>query len=83
MSGITTISSKGQIVLPQPIRQALGIQPSDSFLVSLQNSKIIVEKLAKSNDFLGAFPVEKKVTRKDIKSAVRKHVLQKHAKGMR
>lgn len=35
MATIVTLSSKGQLVIPSPIREALGLEPGHSFAVSL------------------------------------------------
>lgn len=37
-----TLSSKGQIVLPQGIRRMLGLQVGDRFEVSLQDEKVLL-----------------------------------------
>lgn len=39
---IVTLSSKGQIVLPQEIRRMLGLQEGDRFEVSLQDEKVLL-----------------------------------------
>ena len=40
----TTLSSKGQVVLPRPIREAAGFENGDVFLVKLSGKKVILEK---------------------------------------
>ena len=41
----TTITSKGQIVIPSKIRKHLNIKPGMRFVVQEQGRKIIVEKV--------------------------------------
>lgn len=43
---ITTISEKGQVVIPQSIRKELGIRPKNKFLVYGKGDTIIMKKLA-------------------------------------
>ena len=43
----TTITSKGQIVIPSRIRKHLNIKPGTRFVVQEQGSKIIVERVDK------------------------------------
>jgi AbrB family looped-hinge helix DNA binding protein len=76
----TTISQKGQIVLPKFIRDELGIKPADSFNVSLENNRIIVEKALDITDFYGAFSAKKVLTKSEIKNIYQKAVLAKHLK---
>jgi|WetSurMetagenome_2_1015567.scaffolds.fasta_scaffold1127465_1 AbrB family looped-hinge helix DNA binding protein len=42
---VTTISEKGQVVIPQSIRKELGIKPKTKFLVYGRGDIIIMKKL--------------------------------------
>jgi AbrB family looped-hinge helix DNA binding protein len=42
---VTTISRKGQVVIPQSIRKELGIKPKNKFLVYGKGDTIIMKKL--------------------------------------
>ena len=42
---VTTISEKGQIVIPQSIRRELGIKPKTKFLVYGKGDTVIMKKL--------------------------------------
>jgi AbrB family looped-hinge helix DNA binding protein len=42
---VTTISEKGQIVIPQSIRKELGIKPRTKFLVYGRGDTVIMKKL--------------------------------------
>ena len=42
---VTTISEKGQVVIPQSIRKELGIKPKNKFLVYGRGNTIIMKKL--------------------------------------
>jgi AbrB family looped-hinge helix DNA binding protein len=44
----TTITSKGQIVIPSKIRKRLNIKPGMRFVVQEQGRKIIVEQVDKN-----------------------------------
>ena len=43
---VTTISEKGQVVIPQSIRRELGIKPKTKFLVFGRGDTVIMKKLA-------------------------------------
>ncbi len=45
MAEITRVSTKGQVVLPQEMREALGIQPSDALQVEQAGDLIILKKV--------------------------------------
>ena len=40
---LTTLSSKGQLIIPKPIRQALKLQAGDRFHIQVEQGKIILE----------------------------------------
>ena len=42
---VTTISKKGQVVIPQSIRKELGIKPKNKFIVYGKGDTIIMKKL--------------------------------------
>lgn len=43
---ITTVSTKGQFVIPSDMRQSLGIEPGTRIAVTLQGSRIILEPVS-------------------------------------
>ena len=77
MQYVTTISQKGQIVVPKDIRDQLNIKPSDSLKVTRENKTIIVEPLTSVEEFVGMFKVREPLTKKDIKDAYLKHIFKK------
>ena len=42
---IVTVSSKGQIVIPAPIRKKLNIQKGAKLIVSVEDNKIVLESV--------------------------------------
>ncbi len=44
----TRLSSKGQVVIPKPIRDALGLQAGTQFQVRLQEQAIVLEPVRTS-----------------------------------
>ncbi len=39
----TVVSSKGQIVIPKPIREKLGLKPGTTLKISVEGGRIILE----------------------------------------
>lgn len=73
----TSLSSRGQIVLPRKIREQLNMQEGDKFAVIGEEDTIILKKISfngfdellrKTRDF----SKENKIKESDIKSAIRK-----------
>lgn len=46
MTQITTVSTKGQFVIPADMREELGIEPGTRIAVTLQGPKIILEPVS-------------------------------------
>jgi AbrB family looped-hinge helix DNA binding protein len=42
---ITTISSKGQLVIPKEIREVLGIKPKQKMLLKVIENRVVIEPL--------------------------------------
>ncbi len=42
---VVTLSSKGQIVLPREVREALGVRKGDRFAVMLEGERVILTRL--------------------------------------
>lgn len=46
MTQITTVSTKGQFVIPAEMRESLGIEPGTRIAVTLENSRIILQPVS-------------------------------------
>ncbi len=46
MTQITTVSTKGQFVIPSEMRETLGIAPGTRIAVTLQGARIILEPVS-------------------------------------
>jgi len=79
MQYTTTISSKGQIVIPKIIRDELKIIPSDNINVELINNQIIVTPVTSTESMLGSFKAKQSITKKDIKNIYKKAIIKKFA----
>jgi len=81
MSSLTTIkmTSKGQIVIPEEIRQRMGLQTGDQFVAVAKNDVVILKKLSQPsvNEFSSLISeVRKKarhagLSKESLKSAVK------------
>lgn len=76
---VTKTSVKGQLVIPQKIRQELGIKDGQLMLVYGAGDRIILKKIEKPEPGLFSMlaePIrakakEQKITRKDVERAIR------------
>ncbi len=77
---ITTISTKGQVVIPKPLRKELRIREDDKFMVYGERGTIILKKIDSNvlkskfrglNERLTAEMKRRGLTRKDVASAIK------------
>ena len=49
MLAAAKLSTKGQVVIPKPVRDALGLKAGDSMVFAVDGDRVIVRKLALSD----------------------------------
>lgn len=74
----TTLSQKGQIVLPKEIRESLGLKPTDRFEVDIKDEKVILSPISKTDEVFGMFKANKIVSKQDIKNIYKKAIEKKY-----
>jgi AbrB family looped-hinge helix DNA binding protein len=45
---LVRLSSKGQLVIPKPVREALGLEPGTQFQLEVQEERIVLEPVVPS-----------------------------------
>jgi AbrB family looped-hinge helix DNA binding protein len=74
---ITSMSSKGQIVIPQSLRYKLGVSEGEKFIILGEKDTIILKKIKKP-DFdkilnrTRAIVKEKKINKKNLEKAIKR-----------
>lgn len=77
MNGVSTITQKGQVVIPQPIRQLLGLEAFDRLYFETKKGKIIAQPVLSLDEALGMIKAEKFVSKKEYKRAIARRVVKK------
>ncbi|HEV2614551.1 MAG TPA: AbrB/MazE/SpoVT family DNA-binding domain-containing protein [Gammaproteobacteria bacterium] len=84
MSSLTTtrMSSKGQIVIPEEIRQSMGLHTGDQFIAVAENDVVILKRLSQPSvkQFSGLIS---KIRKQAKKAGLSKKVLADAIKGSR
>ncbi|MBI2620838.1 AbrB/MazE/SpoVT family DNA-binding domain-containing protein [candidate division WWE3 bacterium] len=74
----TSISKKGQVVIPKPIRDALDIKPADKLQVELlDDSTILIKPYPTLEEVYGMFKVKKPIKKGDIKRSKENFIKRK------
>jgi antitoxin PrlF len=80
---LTKVSSKGQVVIPQDIRELVGLSPGDTLVVYGEKDTIMLKKLKKPDlkkEFLELF---EKVNRKILALGITEEDILKASKEVR
>ena len=80
MDGVSTLTQKGQVAIPKPIRDHLSLKAFDKIRFTIQNGKIIAEPVLSINAMLGIIPAKKILSKKEHKALVKKQILKKYAR---
>jgi len=82
---VTTMSEKGQVVIPQDIRNRLRIGPKTKFMVTIKGNFIVMKKLELpdiNKEWQDIFKtIEKKnlkITEKEISEEIKDHRKEEH-----
>jgi AbrB family looped-hinge helix DNA binding protein len=77
--GIAKISRNGQIVIPAEIRETMGIEPADRFLVISEGEEIVLRRIRKTSrrkELLDLLELSEKyadengITKEDVERAI-------------
>ena len=68
----STVTSKGQILIPVLIRNMLNINPFDRVTFSVAGSKIVAEKAATTTAMYGFVKTKQKLSNSQLESAINK-----------
>lgn len=79
VSDITTVSSKGQVVLPVSIRNEMNIQPGAKFMIFSDGESILLKPIVEPDvtkvrammDAANAWAVEVGLTETDVEDAIK------------
>lgn len=80
MNGVATITQRGQVVIPQPIRQFFGLKPSDKLFFEVEKDKIIARPILSIDEALGIIKARKLISKKEYKKAIINEVVKKFKK---
>lgn len=71
MQLFSTITSKGQVLIPVSIRRSLNLKSLDRLTFKIVGSKILVEKAASTDEMLGFVKSKIKFTDQELEKAIK------------
>ena len=70
MQMTSTVTSKGQVVIPAVIRNKLNIKPYDRVVFDVLGLKIVAEKASSTEEMCGFVKSKKKLTDRQLERAI-------------
>ena len=82
MNGLSTITQKGQFVIPISLRKALKLSPPRRVSFELKGNAIIMKPALSINEAFGMFKTTKRASQADYDKAVEEGVVEKFQKKL-
>ncbi len=80
MTGISTLTQKGQVAIPKNIRDYFGLKAFDKIYFSIENNTIVAKPVISTQSMFGIIKTKKILTKKQMKKVIRDAVLEKYAR---
>ncbi|PIR43794.1 hypothetical protein COV24_00960 [candidate division WWE3 bacterium CG10_big_fil_rev_8_21_14_0_10_32_10] len=80
MSNITSLTQKGQVVIPKSIRNHFNLKAFDKLFFRIENNKIVAEPVNDTNGVFGMFKTNSYISKQKQKSIVKKFIESKFKK---
>jgi len=77
MPYVSTLTTKGQIVIPYPIREVLGLRLADKFFFEIERDRIIIQPIPSIDDAMGMIKTGKYISKKEFKQSIVNQVIKK------
>lgn len=78
MNGSSTITQKGQVVIPQSIRKYLNLKPATILSFKVVDSKIIAEPIITIDQAVGMIKADRYHSDKEFDEAIKNAVIKKY-----
>ena len=80
MNGITTLTQKGQVVIPIAIRDFFGLGPADRLYFEVEEDKIVARPVPNLKEAFGMIKTKKSFSEKEYQETIAKTVAEKFVK---
>lgn len=80
MNGLSTITQKGQVVIPQLIRNLLQLKPATRVYFEVKRNAVVMRPVLSINQALGMIKTRKRASQADYDQAVRSGMAKKFKK---
>ena len=79
MNGISTLTQKGQVVIPEVIRTYFNMKPSSKLSFEVVGQTIVARPIMTTDEALGMIKAKSKISKMAIKQAVSEAIADKFA----
>ncbi len=79
MQGISTLTQKGQVAIPKPIRDYFKLQASDRLHFSIEGDRIVAKPAPSISEMRGFIKAKRAVSKAEMKKIIKEAVVTKYA----
>lgn len=83
MDGLSTITQKGQVVIPAEIRKYLQLKPATRVYITIQDKSVIIKPVLTIDQAYGMIKTKKHYSDKDYDRAIEQAVVEKFKKKLK
>ncbi|MBU1110933.1 AbrB/MazE/SpoVT family DNA-binding domain-containing protein [Patescibacteria group bacterium] len=77
MRGLSTLTQKGQVVIPKDIRDHFALKPSDKLSFRVLDAKIVAEPVDSTDEVFGMFGSAGGISKAKMKRVIREQTVAK------
>jgi AbrB family looped-hinge helix DNA binding protein len=77
MNGLSTITQKGQVVIPHSIRNFLQLKPATRVYFEVKNKTVVMHPVLSIDQAMGMIKTKKRASQADYDKAIRKGIAEK------
>ena len=83
MTGVSTITQKGQVVIPYSIREYFKLTPSSKLHFEVRNNEIVIKPLLSIKEMAGFIKAKKPLKKAEYKKIIEAAVVEKFRRKSR
>lgn len=77
----TSITQKGQVTIPAPIRKKLGLKTGQKVAFTDRGKEVVIEPIPNFFDLMGSLKTKKKYDKRKARGAIGEYLAQRYVKN--
>lgn len=83
LSGYSTMTQKGQVVIPEPIRRHFNLRQSSRLYFEIRKNEIVAKPAMTVDEAFGFIKTKKRATQKEMDEAIAQGYVQRYLRSLK